>query len=256
MRAFERLAQLPAAKLLLNAGPRRLESRVIPGVAQGSRRGVAHLPHALQQPRLAEPSQQLVERSGQVNRRLRIPRGLHEVKQRKEGWQFQHGQRRRDFGVLALLLIEEPGIPAHRLDPGGRQRRALRRVHPPAQVGAERGIEREMVVAIRRRQPRLDQLDRQRGHVRLFPLHHSAERVQIDPAVKHPEHARPVPVRVRQSAQGKLDAGKDRFLPAAGKLPLHLRHQFDERFAGGLHTTAAQRRCRGRRTARATLRGW
>ena len=76
----------------------------------------------------------------------------------------------------------------------------------------------------------------------LFPLHHRAQHVQIDPAVKHPEHPRPVPVRGRQAAQGKLDAGEDRLLPAAGESPLHLRHQLDERFAGGLDAAAAQRR--------------
>ena len=64
------------------------------------------------------------------------------------------------------------------------------------------------------------------------------EHVQIDPAVKHPEHARPVPVRGRHAAQGKLDAGEDRLLPAAGEPLLHLRHQLDERFAGGLDAAA------------------
>jgi hypothetical protein len=107
LRALERLAQPPAAKLLLDAGPRRLEPRVIPGVAQRRRRGVAHLPHALQQPRLAGKLQQAVERSGQTDRRLRIPRALYEVEQRKEVRQLQHRQRRRDFGVLAPLLHEE-----------------------------------------------------------------------------------------------------------------------------------------------------
>ncbi len=62
---LERLAQPPAAKLLLDAGPRRLEPRVIPGVAQGRRRGVAHLPHALQQPWPAGKLQQTVERENQ-----------------------------------------------------------------------------------------------------------------------------------------------------------------------------------------------
>ena len=137
LRALERLAQPPAGKLLLDAGPRRLEPRVIPGVAQRRRRGVAHLPHALQQPRLAEHLQQAVERSGQINRRLRIPRALHEVEQRKEVRQFQHRQRRRDFGVLALLLHEELGIRAHRLDPAGRQRLALR-ARPSARAGRGR----------------------------------------------------------------------------------------------------------------------
>ena len=35
--------------------------------------------------------------------------------------------------------------------------------------------------------------------------------------MKHAEHARPVPVRRRHAAQGKLDAGEDRLLPAAGE---------------------------------------
>src|SRR5262245_47338117 len=54
LRAIQRLAQAPAGPLLLDAGPRRLEPRVIPGLAQRRRRGVAHLSHALQQSRLAE----------------------------------------------------------------------------------------------------------------------------------------------------------------------------------------------------------
>ena len=61
LRAVQRLAQAPAVKLLLDAGPRRLEPRVIPGVAQRRRGGVAHLPHARQQPRLARHLQQAVE---------------------------------------------------------------------------------------------------------------------------------------------------------------------------------------------------
>ena len=51
LRAIERFAQPPAAKLLLDTGPRRLEPCVIPGVAQRRRLRVAHLPHALKQPR-------------------------------------------------------------------------------------------------------------------------------------------------------------------------------------------------------------
>ena len=99
-----------------------------------------------------------------------------------------------------------------------------------------------MVVAIRRRQPRRDQLDRQRSHVRLFPLHHHLQRDQVESAVKHAEPARPLPVRRRQAPQGKLDAGKDRLLTAAGEPFLHLRHQLDERFAGSLNAAVAQRR--------------
>ena len=81
------------------------------------------------------------------------------------------------------------------------------------------------------------------------------EHVQIDPAVKHPEHARPVPVRRRQAAQGQLDAGEDRLLPAAGELLLHLRHQLDERFAGGLDAAAAQRRGQQRQRAGVAMDG-
>ena len=61
LRTIQRFAQPPAVKLLLDAGLRRLEPRVIPGVAQRRRRGVAHLPHAFQQPRLAGKLQQVVE---------------------------------------------------------------------------------------------------------------------------------------------------------------------------------------------------
>ena len=81
------------------------------------------------------------------------------------------------------------------------------------------------------------------------------EHVQIDPAVKHPEHARPVPVRRRQAAQGQLDAGEDRLLPAAGELLLHLRHQLDERRAGRLDAAAAQRRGQQRQRAGVAVDG-
>ena len=36
--------------------------------------------------------------------------------------------------------------------------------------------------------------------------------------MKHPEYARPLLVHRRQAAQGQLDAGEDRLLPAAGEL--------------------------------------
>src|SRR5688572_32151087 len=61
LRASQRFPQLAATKLLLDSSLRRLEPRVIPSVAQRRRRGVAHLPHTLQQPRLASPLQQAVE---------------------------------------------------------------------------------------------------------------------------------------------------------------------------------------------------
>src|SRR5262249_43979304 len=74
LRVFDRLAQLPAGKLLVNAVIESLKPRAIPGVAQRCGRGVAHLPDARQQRRPAQASKKTVERSGHANRRLRIPR--------------------------------------------------------------------------------------------------------------------------------------------------------------------------------------
>ena len=81
LRTLERLAQPPAGELLLNAGSRRLEPRVIPGVLQRGRCGFADPPHPLQQPRLAEHFEQDVEQGGQTDRPLRIPGALDEVQQ-------------------------------------------------------------------------------------------------------------------------------------------------------------------------------
>ena len=157
----------PPSKLLLDAGPRRLEPRVIPGVAQRRRWRRRAPAHALQQSRLAGKLQHLAERRGQINRRLRVPRACTRSSSANRFGSSSTVSVAATSGSGALLH-EEPDIRAHRLDPAGRQRFALRRVHPPAQVGAQRGIEREMIVAVRRRQPCLDQFDCQRGHVRLF----------------------------------------------------------------------------------------
>jgi hypothetical protein len=108
LRAVECFAQLPAGKLLLDAGPRRLEPCVIPRLAQCRRRSVARRPTRSSKPQLAGILQQAVERSGQSNRRFRIPRAPHEVEQRQQIRQFQPRQRRRKFGVLALLLTRNP----------------------------------------------------------------------------------------------------------------------------------------------------
>ena len=225
---------------------------MIPGVTQGRRCGVANLAHARQQPWLASISQQAVKRSGQRDRRRRIARALHRVEQRKQVGQLQQRQRCRDCGVLAPLLVEEPDVSAHRLDPARRQRRVLGSGHLPAQTGAERRIEREVVKAVRRCQPGGDQLVRQRGHVGFFPIHHRAEHVQIDPTVKHRQHPRPVAVGGRQPAQRQLDAGKQRLLPAAGEALRHRRHQSHQRDAGGVHAPLAQfGRQQGQRTGMA-----
>ena len=60
-----------------------------------------------------------------------------------------------------------------------------------------------MVVAVRRRQPRLDQLARQRGHVRLFPLHHHARARPDRPRRETPRARAPAPGSPATCGAGK-----------------------------------------------------
>lgn len=133
-----------------------MKPEVIPSVRQLFRLGVADLPHAFQQARLAEVLQEGVEQSGQIDGRLWIARALDEVEQGEVVGEFRQRQRRGHFGVLTLLLIEKLEVTAHRLDPAGGERLALDAFQSSAQVGAEGGIEGEMVEAVRGCQPGLN----------------------------------------------------------------------------------------------------
>ncbi len=82
-----------------------------------------------------------------------------------------------------------------------------------------------------------------------------AEHSRMDPAVKHPEHARPFPVSRGTCGGGKARRWQRASVRGCRGISFPFGHQLDERFAGRVHASAAQRRGQQRERAGVAVDG-